>query len=235
MELTGKTAIVTGGSGNVGRAVVRRLAAEGAAVVVADLAPPRQEDLAAMGDAASRVRFHETDLTDEAAVRRLVSAAGEDGGPDLLVNVAGGFRFGPKVEELAEADWDAMLQLNLKSAFLCIKSVLPGMKQRNYGRIVSIAARSGLRGDAMVAPYAVSKGGVILLTQSVADEVKDYDINVNAVLPSIVDTPPNREAMSSANFGRWVRPDDLAEVILFLASDRSRAINGAAIPVYNRA
>ena len=234
MELTGKTAIVTGGSGNVGRAVVRRLAAEGAGVVVADLAPPRQEDLAAMGDAAS-VRFHETDLTDEAAVRRLVSAAGEDGGPDLLVNVAGGFRFGPKVEDLAEADWDAMLQLNLKSAFLCIKSVLPGMKQRNYGRIVSIAARSGLRGDAMVAPYAVSKGGVILLTQSVADEVKDYDINVNAVLPSIVDTPPNREAMSSANFGRWVQTDDLAEVILFLASDRSRAINGAAIPAYNRA
>ena len=234
MELTGKTAIVTGGSGNVGRAVVRRLAAEGAGVVVADLAPPRQENLAAMGDAAS-VRFHETDLTDEAAVRRLVSAAGEDGGPDLLVNVAGGFRFGPKVEDLAEADWDAMLQLNLKSAFLCIKSVLPGMKQRNYGRIVSIAARSGLRGDAMVAPYAVSKGGVILLTQSVADEVKDYDINVNAVLPSIVDTPPNRAAMSSANFGRWVRTDDLAEVILFLASDRSRAINGAAIPVYNRA
>ena len=234
MELTGKTAIVTGGSGNVGRAVVRRLAAEGAGVVVADLAPPRQEDLAAMGDAAS-VRFHETDLTDEAAVRRLVSAAGEDGGPDLLVNVAGGFRFGPKVEDLAEEDWDAMLQLNLKSAFLCIKSVLPGMKQRNYGRIVSIAARSGLRGDAMVAPYAVSKGGVILLTQSVADEVKDYDINVNAVLPSIVDTPPNREAMSSANFGRWVQTDDLAEVILFLASDRSRAITGAAIPVYNRA
>ena len=234
MELTGKTAIVTGGSGNVGRAVVRRLTAEGAGVVVADLAPPRQEDLAAMGDAAS-VRFHETDLTDEAAVRRLVSAAGEDGGPDLLVNVAGGFRFGPKVEDLAEADWDAMLQLNLKSAFLCIKSVLPGMKQRNYGRIVSIAARSGLRGDAMVAPYAVSKGGVILLTQSVADEVKDYDINVNAVLPSIVDTPPNREAMSSANFGRWVETHDLAEVILFLASDRSRAITGAAIPVYNRA
>ncbi len=234
MELTGKTAIVTGGSGNVGRAVVRRLTAEGAGVVVADLAPPRQEDLAAMGDAAS-VRFHETDLTDEAAVRQLVSAAGEDGGPDLLINVAGGFRFGPRVEDLAEADWDAMLQLNLKSAFLCIKSVLPGMKQRNYGRIVSIAARSGLRGDAMVAPYAVSKGGVILLTQSVADEVKDYDINVNAVLPSIVDTPPNREAMGSANFGRWVQADDLAEVILFLASDRSRAITGAAIPVYNRA
>ena len=235
MELTGKTAIVTGGSGNVGRAVVRRLAAEGAGVVVADLAPPRQEDLAAMGGAASLVRFHETDLTDEAAVRRLVSAAGEDGGPDVLVNVAGGFRFGPKVEELVEADWDAMLQLNLKSAFLCIKSVLPGMKERNYGRIVSIAARSGLKGDAMVAPYAVSKGGVILLTQSVADEVKDYDINVNAVLPSIVDTPPNREAMSRANFGRWVQADDLAEVILFLASDRSRAINGAAVPVYNRA
>ena len=80
-----------------------------------------------------------------------------------------------------------------------------------------------------------ARAGVILLTQSVADEVRDYDINVNAVLPSIVDTPPNREAMSSANFGRWVQAHDLAEVILFLASDRSRAINGAAIPVYNRA
>jgi NAD(P)-dependent dehydrogenase (short-subunit alcohol dehydrogenase family) len=235
MELNGKTAIVTGGSGSVGRAVVLRLVTDGAAVVIADRVAPRQADLDALGEAASLVSFQETDLTHEASVQSLVRAASERGGPDLLINVAGGFRFGPSVEDLSEADWDSMLQLNLKSTFLCIKSVLPGMKARGYGRIVSVAARSGLKGDAMVAPYAVSKGGVILLTQSVSDEVKDYGITVNAIMPSIVDTAPNREAMADADFNKWVQPSDLAEVVVFLASDRARAVTGAAIPVYNRA
>ena len=108
------------------------------------------------------------------------------------------------------------------------------MKTQNYGRIISIAARSGLRGDPMVAHYSVSKGGVILLSQSVAEEIKDFDITVNTVLPSIVDTPANRVSMSDANYGKWVNPFDLANVILFLASDDPRAISGASIPVYHK-
>ena len=176
MNFSGKTVVVTGGSGAVGRVASRRFAEAGAQVVVADMAPPP--------DDAGAVVYHETNVLDEASVRGLFErVASEYGGPHVLVNIAGGFRFGPSVEEMEESDWDSLLQLNLKSAFLTIKNVLPYMKAQDYGRIVSIAARSGLRGDPMVAHYSVSKGGVILLTQSVAAEVKAHDITVNAVLP----------------------------------------------------
>jgi NAD(P)-dependent dehydrogenase (short-subunit alcohol dehydrogenase family) len=234
--MEGKTAIVTGGSGVIGSAVCQRLLEEGGTVVVADRHAPAADAVAALGDDSTRLHFHETDVTEEGSVAALVrETTSAHGGPHVLMNIAGGFRFGPAVDELAVADWDSMLDLNLKSAFLCMKHVLPVMKEQGYGRIVSVAARSGLKGDAMVAPYAVSKGGVILLTQSVADEVRSYDITVNAVLPSIVDTPANRTAMADADFGAWVPPRELAEVMLFLASDRARVISGAAVPVYNRA
>ncbi len=228
MSFTGKTVVVTGGSGAVGRVASRRFADAGAQVVVADMAPPPGE--------AGAVAYHETDVLDEASVRGLFErVASEYGGPHVLVNIAGGFRFGPSVEEMDESDWDGLLQLNLKSAFLTIKNALPYMKAQGYGRIVSIAARSGLHGDPMVAHYSVSKGGVILLTQSVAAEVKAHDITVNAVLPSIIDTPANRAAMPDAKVERWVQPDDLANVLLFLASEESRAVSGAAVPVYYKA
>ena len=228
MNFTGKTVVVTGGSGAVGRVASRRFTEAGAQVVVADMAPPPDE--------AGAVVYHETDVLDEASVRGLFErVASEYGGPHVLVNIAGGFRFGPSVEEMEESDWDSLLQLNLKSAFLSIKNVLPYMKAQGYGRIVSIAARSGLHGDPMVAHYSVSKGGVILLTQSVAAEVKAHDITVNAVLPSIIDTPANRAAMPDAKVERWVQPDDLANVLLFLASEEARAVSGAAVPVYYKA
>ena len=228
MSFAGKTVVVTGGSGAVGRVASRRFAEAGAQVVVADIAPPSDE--------AGAVAYHETNVLDETSVRGLFErVASEYGGPHVLVNIAGGFRFGPSVEEMEESDWDSLLQLNLKSAFLTMKNVLPYMKAQDYGRIVSIAARSGLRGDPMVAHYSVSKGGVILLTQSVAAEVKAHDITVNAVLPSIIDTPANREAMPDARVERWVQPDDLANVLLFLASEEARAVSGAAVPVYYKA
>ena len=235
MDFTGRTVIVTGGSGAIGAVVVRRFIEAGALAVVADRLPPRSEDIAALGDRGAQLRYHETDVLDEQSVRGLFETASAHGGPHVLVNVAGGFRFGPAVEEMEESDWDDLLQLNLKSAFLTIKTALPYMKGQGYGRIVSVAARSGLKGDRMVAHYSVSKGGVILLTQAVADEVRDHDITVNAVLPSIVDTPANREAMGETNAARWVQPDDLASVMLFLASEEARAVSGAAVPVYYRA
>ena len=234
--MQGKMAVVTGGSGAIGGAVVKRLIEEGAVVTVADRDEPRTADLDALGDAAANLHFHATDVTSEASVSGLMEAAAmEMGSIDVLFNIAGGFRYGPALDETLEADWDRLIQLNLKSAFLTIKHVLPYMKRQNHGRIVSVAARSGLKGDAMVAPYAVSKGGVILLTQSVSDEVKEYDITVNAVLPSIVDTAANRASMAGGDFDAWVAPKDLAEVMVFLASARGKAITGAAIPVYNKA
>lgn len=235
MTLAGKTVIITGGSGAIGSVVARRFVEAGSQVLVADMQAPRPEDMEMLGNRSSSLVFHETDVLSEPSLQRLFAMAESYGGPHVLVNVAGGFRFGPSVEEMQEDDWDALLQLNLKSAFLAIKTALPYMRRQAYGRIVSVAARSGLRGDPMVAPYSVSKGGVILLTQSVAEEVKDYDITVNAILPSIVDTPGNRASMPDADASRWVQPDDLAAVVMFLASDSSRAVSGAAIPVYFKA
>ena len=228
MEMQGKVAIVTGGSGAIGQAVVRLLLDEGATVVVAGRS--------ALARVEDRLSFVETDVTNEESVRSLVERVTADQGTvHALFNVAGGFKYGPAVDELAMTDWDSLLDLNLKSAFLCMKHVLPVMKGQRYGRIVSVAARSGLKGDAMVAPYAVSKGGVILLTQTVAEESKAYGVTANAVLPSIVDTAANRVSMPDADFGAWVAPADLAEVMVFLASDRARAVTGAAVPVHNRA
>lgn len=235
MDFTGKTVIVTGGSGAIGSVVARRFVEAGGRVVIADRVPPRGEEVGALGDRAKALSYRETDVLNEGSVRGLFEEAAAQGGPHVLVNVAGGFRFGPSVEEMEEADWDDLLQLNLKSAFLTIKTALPYMKRQGYGRIVSVAARSGLKGDPMVAHYSVSKGGVILLTQTVAEEVKEYDITVNAVLPSIVNTPANRAAMPDADASRWVQPDDLASVMLFLASEEARAVSGAAVPVYYKA
>lgn len=228
MEMQGRVAIVTGGSGAIGKAVVSKLLGEGATVVVATRVADEKHK--------PHLAVIETDVTSEESVRSLVAQVIADHGTvDALFNVAGGFKYGPVVEELEGLDWDFMMDMNLKSTFLCMKHVLPAMKEQRYGRIVSVAARSGLKGDPMVGPYAVSKGGVILLTQTVAEENKEYGITANAVLPSIVDTPANRESMPGSNFEAWVAADDLAEVMVFLASERARAVTGAAIPVYNRA
>jgi len=221
-------AVVTGGSGAVGAAVVQKLLAEGAQVLVADQVPPALSD--------NKLKFFPTDVTNEQSIAALVTqAVSIYGTVHALFNVAGGFKYGPGIDELELADWDALINLNLTSAFLSIKHILPLMKQQKYGRIVSVSARSGLRGDPMVGPYAVSKGGVILLTQSVAEENKMYGITVNAVLPSIVDTPANRLQMPESDFKSWVAPADLAEVMVFLGSERARAVTGACLPVYNLA
>ena len=234
MKFDNKVVIVTGGSGAVGSVVVQKFASKGARIFIADRVPPRDEDVKLLGKLNENVTFVKTDVLNEQSIKALFAKAHSIGHVDVLVNVAGGFQFGPTVEDMDVSQWDALIELNLKSAFLAIKNVIPIMKMQNYGRIISIAARSGLRGDPMVAHYSVSKGGIILLSQSVAEEIKDFDITVNTVLPSIVDTPANRVSMSDANYGKWVNPFDLANVILFLASDDARAISGASIPVYHK-
>jgi NAD(P)-dependent dehydrogenase (short-subunit alcohol dehydrogenase family) len=228
MEMQGTVAIVTGGTGAIGSAVVSKLLNEGATVIVADRAFRESSE--------ERLCYVETDVTAEESVRSMVARVVADHGTvHALFNIAGGFRYGPAIEDLEVTDWESMINLNLKSAFLCMKHVLPTMKKQKYGRIVSVAARSGLKGDPMVAPYAVSKAGVILLTQTAAEENKAYGVTVNAVLPSVVDTPANRASMPDADFDTWVALPDLAEVMIFLASERARAVTGAALPVYHRA
>jgi NAD(P)-dependent dehydrogenase (short-subunit alcohol dehydrogenase family) len=128
-----------------------------------------------------------------------------------------------------------MMNINLKSTFLCSKAVLPQMIKQNYGKIINISSRPALKGSAGVGAYAASKAGVLNLTETIAEEVKDYDINVNAILPSTIDTPANRKAMPDADFSKWVKPEEIARVIIFLSSDESKPISGAGIPVYGKA
>jgi len=156
-----------------------------------------------------------------------------DGPPYAVVNLVGGYAWGA-VQDVELEDVQHMLDLNFAPTFHFCKAVLPHMLGQGRGKIVNVGARSGLAGAADHVAYAVAKSAVQRLTESLAAEVKHQNINVNCVLPSIIDTAANRRDMAAEDFSHWVNPADLAEVIVFLCSDRSRAIQGAAIPVYGR-
>ncbi len=128
------------------------------------------------------------------------------------------------------------MSLNLRAVFLCLKSVLPHMVRQNYGRIVAVSARQAVdrRARARSGAYSVSKAGLIVLVETIAEEFKKYDITANCLLPGTIDTPSNRAALPGSDASKWVQPEDIAEAALFLASEDSRAVNGAAIPVFGK-
>jgi NAD(P)-dependent dehydrogenase (short-subunit alcohol dehydrogenase family) len=222
----GKTCLITGAAGNLGRAVAAAFASAGASLVLVDV-----DDKAlrtAHGRDDERKQLVRVDLLDAASVARAVSALGRI---DILCNIAGGFRMGPPVHETPEDTWELMLDLNAKSVIHTARAVVPGMIAAGRGKIVNIAALAGLGGKANMGAYSAAKSAVIRLTESMSAELRDKGINVNCILPSIIDTPQNRVDMPGADPRRWVAPEALAEVVLFLASDAARAIHGAAIPV----
>jgi NAD(P)-dependent dehydrogenase (short-subunit alcohol dehydrogenase family) len=221
-----RTCLITGAAGNLGRAVARAFAAQGASLILMD---HRDESLrSAFGSEEKGKRFARADLRDAQSVARALPAGTRI---DILCNIAGGFRMGQPVHETPEDTWDLMLGLNAKSVINCARAVVPGMLAAGYGKIINIAAVAGLAGKANMGPYSASKSAVIRLTESMSAELRDEGINVNCILPSIIDTPQNRADMPKADPRRWVAPEALAEVVLFLASDSARAIHGAAIPV----
>ncbi len=227
--------LITGAAGNLGQAVARAFAASGAVLALTDGDPARLHAAAAeLALPAARCRTYTTDLIQHAAALALGErAAAELGRIDVLVNIAGGFRMGP-VHETPEATWELMMDLNARTVFNMAQAVVPGMIKRGGGRIINISSRGGLSGAAGIGVYAAAKAAVLRLSESMAAELREHRINVNCVLPSIIDTPQNRQAMPTADFSAWVKADSLAEVILFLASPGARDISGAAIPVYGR-
>lgn len=230
MDHSNQTVLVTGAGGNLGRALAHLFARRGARLVLLERDAAHLRQL--YGDDNERQMLLAADLLLQGQVDAAVSAAQERfGGIDVLCNIAGGFRMGPPVHETPDEDWDFLLGLNTKSVVHAVRAVVPGMIASGGGRIVSVAANAALKGVAGMAAYCASKDAVIRITEAMAAELKDKGINVNCVLPSVIDTPENRAAMPDADPGRWVSPDALAEVIAFLASDGARAINGAAIPV----
>jgi NAD(P)-dependent dehydrogenase (short-subunit alcohol dehydrogenase family) len=230
MRIDGKIAMITGAAGNLGRATAQTLAAAGARLVLLDISP---DALAAAygGDGEGRLLVA-ANLADGAAVEGAVAQAiARFGRVDVLCNLAGGFRMGQPVHETSDDLFRQMIELNAGSILRTARAVVPGMIAAGAGKIVNVAAMGGVAGHAMMAAYSASKSVVIRLTESMAAELREKNINVNCVLPSTIDTPANRAGTPAADFRKWVAPAALADVILFLASDGARAIHGAAVPV----
>ena len=230
MSLADSTVLVTGANGNLGRAVADAFAARGAKLV---LVARRPEALAAIFGPADARRLHvAADLLDQASLDAAVrEALARFGRIDVLCNTAGGFRMGDPVHATADGDWNFLFDINARTLLHAVRAVVPAMIAAGGGRIVNVGAASAQKGAAQMGAYIASKSAVIRLTESMAAELREKNINVNCVLPTIIDTPENRAAMPKADPSRWVAPADLASVVVFLASPEARAIHGAAIPV----
>jgi len=225
MGLEGRQAVITGGDGGLGRAVVEAFVLAGATCHLPTLA-------AAAPEARPEVRITgKVDLTDDGAVTAYFA-----GLPPLWasVHLAGGYAAKP-IADTSRADLDRQLQLNLVTAFLCCREAVKSMRKSGGGRIVNVAARVVELPIAGAVAYSVSKAGVAALTRSLAVEARGDAILVNAILPSIIDTPANRAAMPKADTARWPKPDELARAILWLASPDNRLTSGALLPVYGSA
>ena len=232
-----RNVLITGGTGILGSAVTKAYLAQGDTVAVTYLFDNEVERFKQFNpELSEKVTFLFANVTEAAEVQKTVGAfVSKFGSLDVLINIVGGFVGGIPTAELEEDRWDFMMDLNLKSVFLCCKAAIPHMTAQSYGKIINVSARAGLKGEAGLSAYCVSKGGVRTLTESLAAEVMDSGVNVNAIMPSIMDTPANRESMPDEEHDRWVVPADVAKVICFLTSDDATIINGAAIPVYGRA
>jgi len=222
--------LITGGTGGLGLGVTPQVLATGAEVTLPYITESEVERLQQTLSPAERVRTHfvATDLEKEASVAELVDGMDR---VDAVIHLVGGFSMG-KTHEYAFEDWQQDLNLNLNTAFLVCKHSLRRMLQHNYGRIVTVGSRGAVTPGGQLAAYCAAKAGVVALTKAIADETKGTNITANVVLPSIIDTPVNRESMGEDNADQWVKPESLAQVICFLASDAAQDLRGAALPVY---
>lgn len=231
MNFKGKSVLITGGTGALGRVVALRFSKAGAAVV------------SSCTDEKERKLFDESirdsilllpcDVTQEEQVASLFERALSGVAKiDILVNIVGGFVPGAPVKDVELKDWDLMMNLNLRSAFLCAREFLRRAAGAPYGRIISMAAMPALRPEAGKSAYAASKSGIIVLTEILGLELKGSGITANAIAPSIIDTEANRASMPDADPALWVSPEEIAELMLFLCSEQGSSINGACIPAF---
>ena len=223
MGVDGKVVLIAGGSGALGQTVVPAFSMAGAQVITVDRNPPSVQ----VGGCAAM----KADVTDEADVQRLVDDVIRTRGRiDALINLVGGFAMGRVVETDASL-WHRMLTINLTAAFLLSKAVLPHMLERRTGRIVHVAARAALEPFPGAAAYIVSKSGLVVLIRTLSLELAGSGVTVNGVLPTTIDTPANRSSMPDADPSKWVRPESIAQTLIFLASKEASLINGALIPI----
>lgn len=220
-EFDGKVVVVTGAAGALGGAVVTHFAELGAKVAQLDVIELDNAHYSAV-----------CDLTNADACKSEIASIEAALGPvTVLANIAGGFAMGQAVHETDADTWDFLMGLNAHSVLNMAQAVVPGMLQTGSGKIINIGAGAGQRGVGQMGAYSASKSVVIRLTEAMSDELKDQGINVNCILPSIIDTERNRADMPDADFGKWVTPAAMAGVIGFLASAAADQIHGAALPV----
>jgi NAD(P)-dependent dehydrogenase (short-subunit alcohol dehydrogenase family) len=231
-DFDGDIVLVTGASGALGSAIAGAFADAGATVCGADLIEPDSEDARIDPDTVDS--FYPGDFTDEAVVEDAVeSVIADHGRLDALCNVAGTWRGGDPIAETDLEEFEFLFDVNLKTTFLASKHAIPHLADSG-GAVVSVSSRSSLEGGSGDGPYRASKAGVRLLTETIAAE-NEGDLRANAIMPSVIDTPMNREMMPDADHDDWVDPADIAEVVLFLCSDAAGVTSGAAVPVYGEA
>jgi NAD(P)-dependent dehydrogenase (short-subunit alcohol dehydrogenase family) len=228
--LKNKRVLLTGGTGGLGLGVTPIVLAQGADLTIPYNNAREVERLKGFVSPAdfSRIQFVPVDLLNEAAVEELVENMGR---VDVLIHLVGGFSMGATHEYSLE-QWKRDFDLNLTTTFLVCKHSLRKMHKSGYGRIVTVGSRGAEQPGGELAAYCASKAGVVALTRAIADETRGMNITANVVLPSIIDTPANRAAMGAENAVQWVKPESLAQVICFLASEAAQDIRGAAVPVY---
>ena len=234
LDFKGRVSFVAGGTGGLGRAVTLAFLDEQAKVHVTYRNQDEVDGLrVAAGARAGQLEAHNVDVTEEGAVREVMeSILAKEGGLDILVNTVGGYVGGIKLWELDEKVFARMVALNLRSGYVMAHAAVPLMLKQGRGAIVNVAAKAAVDHGAGAAAYAASKAAALALFDSLAADLRGTGVRVNSVLPSIIDTPANRNAMPKADFAKWPKPEEIARVIVFLCSEGACVIHGAAIPVY---
>ena len=234
-DLAGKVVLVAGGTGGLGRAVSLAFLAEGAKVMVTCRKAEELDILRlSAGEQTEVLEGAQVDVTDEKAVAMLIDETmmKRHGRLDAVVNTVGGYAGGLKLWETEADVFNRMLNLNLRSGFALARAAMPVMLRQGRGVLVNVAAKAAVDHAAGASAYAASKAAAVALFDSLAADAKGTGVRVNSILPSIIDTEVNRKAMPGAPFDQWPKPEEIAKVILFLASDQARVIHGASIPVY---
>jgi NAD(P)-dependent dehydrogenase (short-subunit alcohol dehydrogenase family) len=230
-DFSNKIVLVTGGTGALGRSITKAFL-ESNATVISSYLNDRETGRTQI-DNKSSIQLVKANVTNEEEIEKLVfGVLDKYGRIDILVNVVGSYLGGKTVVELEEKEWDLMMNVNLKSAFLISKHVTRQMISSKYGKIIHVSSKIGLHSEGYDSAYAASKSGLIRLVESLSKETKDLNINVNCIMPSIIDTEANRKAMPNADFNKWVKPEELANVVLFLSSEEAKTITSAAIPTF---
>ncbi len=217
--------IITGAGGGLGTAVAKAFVDSGAAVIGIEREWRSKMPFATVS----------ADLSTAAGCEAMIAESLKFGPIDALVHLVGGFAGGSAIAETNDATWDLMMNVNLRIAFNAIRAVLKPMTAAKRGRIVAIGSRAAVEPAPNFAAYAVAKSAVVALIKNVAAETKDLGITANVVLPSTIDTPANRKAMPNADFSKWVAPESIAKLLVWLASEESGDVSGAVIPIYGRA